>query len=121
MNISANTPYRIALSGFLGLFSLLMLWNTVLAPSTHFPVAFTLIMTVTPLLIPMHGFLNGRPKSCTWLAYISLIYFIHGCSEAYSDISTRQYALLEIMLSMMIFFGTTFYIRLTKKTLTQHG
>jgi uncharacterized membrane protein len=114
MNIKATTPYRIALFGFLGLFALLMLWNTVLATNTRLPVALMLLITVTPLLLPMRGFLDGRPKSCAWLAYISLIYFIHGCSEAYADISMRQYAFLEIVLSMMIFFGTTYYIRLIK-------
>ncbi len=107
--------YRIALAGFLGLFSLLMLWNTVLVPNTRLPVALMLLLTVTPLLLPMRGFLDGRAKSCAWLAYISLIYFIHGCSEAYVSPLTRTYALLEILLSMMIFFGTTFYIRLAKK------
>jgi uncharacterized membrane protein len=114
MKFEATTPYRIALIGFLGLFSLLMVWNTVLVTSTRLPIALMLLITVTPLLLPMRGFLNGRPKSCAWLAYISLIYFIHGCSEAYADISMRQYAFLEIVLSMMIFFGTTFYIRLIK-------
>ncbi len=115
MKIEATTPYLIAVFGFLGLFALLMLWNTVLAASTHLPVALMLLITVTPLLLPMRGFLDGRPKSCAWLAYISLVYFIHGCSEAYADINMRQYALLEIVLSMMIFFGTTFYIRLIKR------
>ncbi|MBK8817144.1 MAG: DUF2069 domain-containing protein [Methylococcaceae bacterium] len=114
MKIKAAIPYRIALAGFLGLFALLMLWNTVLAPSLHFPVALVLLSTVTPLLLPMRGFLNGRPKSCAWLAYISLIYLVFGCSEAYADIKTRPYALLEIALSLMIFFGATFYIRLIK-------
>lgn len=107
--------YRVALAGFLGLFSLLMLWNTVLTQNARLPVTLMLLLTVTPLLLPMRGFLGGRTRSCAWLAYISLIYFIHGCSEAYVSTATRTYALLEILLSMMIFFGTTFYIRLAKK------
>lgn len=113
MKIAANFPYRIALAGFFGLFALLMLWNTVLTPASKLPVALMLVFTITPLLLPMRGFLDGRLKSCAWLAYISLIYFIHGCSEAYVNASIRQYALLEIFLSLMIFFGASFYIRLS--------
>ncbi|WP_411728524.1 DUF2069 domain-containing protein [Methyloglobulus sp.] len=113
MKIAPNFPYHIALMGFFGLFVLLMLWNTVLTPVSNFPVALMLLITVTPLLLPMRGFLNGRLKSCAWLAYISLIYFIHGCAEAYVNASTRPYTLLEILLSLMIFFGATFYIRLS--------
>ena len=112
MKIAPSFPYRIALMGFFGLFALLMYWNTVLV-TTRLPVAFMLLITVTPLLLPMRGFLDARLKSCAWLAYISLIYFVHGCSEAYVDPNTRTYALLEILLSLMIFFGTTFYIRLS--------
>jgi len=115
MKIAASFPYRIALVGFFGLFALLMLWNTVLLPAPKLPVAFMLVLTITPLLLPMRGFLDSRPKSCAWLAYISLIYFIHGCLEAYSSANTRQLALLEILLSLMIFFGTTFFIRLARK------
>ncbi|MEQ1531454.1 MAG: DUF2069 domain-containing protein, partial [Methylococcales bacterium] len=47
--------YTLALVGFFGLFVLLMLWPTVLAPATHFPVALVLLVTVTPLLLPMRG------------------------------------------------------------------
>jgi uncharacterized membrane protein len=118
MNMSASFHYCIALSGFLGLFALLMLWNTVLASAPSSPVAFMLLITVTPLLLPMRGFLAGQSKSCAWLAYLSLPYFIHGCLEAYSDDVARQYALLEILLSLMIFFGATFYIRQTGKAAT---
>jgi uncharacterized membrane protein len=113
MKIAPSFPYRIALTGFFGLFTLLMLWNTVLTPAPKLPVALMLLITVTPLLLPMLGFLNGQPKSCAWLAYISLIYFVHGCLEAYANVSIRPYALLETLLSLMIFFGASFYIRLS--------
>lgn len=116
MKIAPNLPYQIALIGFLGLFTLLMLWNTVLNAdvSAKKPVSLMLLITVTPLLLPMRGFLKKRQKSCAWLAYISLIYFVHGCLEAYANPAVRPYALLETLLSLMIFFGATFYIRLAK-------
>lgn len=114
MNITPNAPYLIALAGFFGLFLLLMLWHTVLTPAAKLPVALMLVITVTPLLLPMRGFLAGRQKSCVWMAYISLPYFIHGCLEAFANSNARPYALLETLLSLMIFFGALFYVRLSK-------
>lgn len=105
--------YTVALAGFFGLFALLMLWPTVLTPTTEFPVTLILLISVTPLLLPMRGLLDRNPKSCAWSAYVSLIYFIHGTAEAYTDIAGRLYASLEIILSLMLFLGATLYIRFT--------
>jgi uncharacterized membrane protein len=111
MKIKPIYYHSMALAGFFGLFALLMLWPTVLAPSAHFPVALVLLITVTPLLLPMRGLLDGNRKSCAWAAYISLIYFIHGSAEAYASTDERLYASLEIILSLMLFLGSTFYVR----------
>jgi len=115
MNINPIYYYIAALAGFFGLFALLMLWHTVLAPSTHFPVALVLLVVVTPLLLPMRGLLDRKPKSCAWAAYVSLIYFLHGTAEAYVNTDERLYAGLEIVLSLMLFFGTAFYVRFAGK------
>ena len=103
--------YFVALCGYFGLFILLMLWNTVLSSSSRIPVALMLIISITPLLLPLRGLLHGHLKSIAWAAYISLIYFIHGTLEAYSDPSVRLYAVLEIIFSLLLFFGATFYVR----------
>jgi uncharacterized membrane protein len=100
-----------ALTGYFGLFVLLMLWHTVLAPSNHFPVAMVLLLTVTPLLLPLKGLLNATKKSCAWAAYISLIYFTHGTIEAYSNADERLLAILEVIFSLLLFFGASFYVR----------
>lgn len=115
MNIPPAYYYTVALIGFFGLFALLMLWNTVLAPSTHFPVALVLLVAVTPLLLPMRGLLDRKPRSCAWAAYISLIYFLHGSSEMYANADERWYAAFEVMLSLMLFFGSAFYVRFAGK------
>lgn len=115
MIIKADYFYALALTGFFGLFGLLMLWPTVLVPPTDFPVALRLLITVTPLLLPMRGFLDKRPKPCAWAAYISLIYFIHGSIEAYVNADERLYALLETGFSLLLFFGANFYVRTVGK------
>ena len=115
MKIKPLYYYFTALTGFFGLFALLMLWNTVLVPSTRFPVALVLLVAVTPLLLPMRGLLDRNPRSCAWAAYASLIYFLHGSVEAYVNADERLYASLEILLSLMLFFGSAFYVRFVGK------
>ena len=115
MNIKPIYFYCVGLTGYFGLIAFLMLWNTVLAPSSSFPVALMLLITVTPLLLPLRGLLDRNPKSCAWMAYISLAYFIHGSVETYVNTNGRLYPSLEIMLSLMLFFGTTLYVRFSKK------
>lgn len=116
MKINANYFYGTALVGFFGLFALLMLWHTILAPGNQFPVALVLLAIVTPLLLPMRGLLSRHRKSCTWMAYISLFYFVHGSTEAYSNVDERLYALLETLLSLMLFVGTSFYLHFSPKS-----
>ena len=114
-NQTSQFWYVVALCGYFGLFILLMLWNTVLSSSPRIPIAIMLIISITPLLLPLRGLLHGRLKSIAWAAYISLIYFIHGILEAYSEPSIRLYAVLEIIFSLLLFFGATFYVRYTGK------
>ena len=115
MNIKPIYFYIVALTGYFGLFALLMLWNTVLEPPSRFPVALRLLITVTPLLLPLRGFLDRNPKSCSWMAYISLAYFIHGTIEAYVNTNGRLYPSLEIIFSLMLFFGARLYVRFAGK------
>ncbi len=114
MTIKPLYFYTTALIGFFGLFALLMLWNTLLAPSSGLPVALILLVTVTPLLLPLRGLLNRNPRSCAWMGYISLFYFIHGAIETYAN-SERLYPSLELTFSLMLFFGTTLYVRFSGK------
>lgn len=83
-----------------------------LVPSVRFPIAMALIVMLTPLLLHLRGFLHGRPKSCAWMAYISLLYIIHGIVEAYVNAPERLYAVTEAVLALILFFSVTFYLRL---------
>ncbi|MGR8940300.1 MAG: DUF2069 domain-containing protein [Gammaproteobacteria bacterium] len=105
-----------ALSGFFGLFTLLMLWPTVLAPARQWPTALILIVTVTPLLILVRGLLEARPQSYAWAGFISLPYFAHGAIEAYADAGTRLLAAAELVFSLLLFFGSALAIRYPGKS-----
>ena len=108
--MNARHYYAIALSGYIGLFTLLMLWNTLISPPEKLPVAFLLIITVSPLLFVFRGFLKGNLKSCSWMAYLSMPYFIHGSIEAYARVD-KLLPSLEVLFSLMLFLGCTLFVR----------
>jgi uncharacterized membrane protein len=107
--------YYVGLTGFFGLFVLLMAWHTVLTPSTHLPKALLLLITVGPLLLPFKGFLNRQLKSCTWMSYLSLPYFIHGVIEAYANQNQRWFSISEILFSLLLCFGAGLYVYKAEK------
>ena len=107
--------YVMAVTGFFGLFILLMLWNTILVPSKHLPVALVLLIVVTPLLIPFKGLLNADLKSCTWMTYISLFYFTHGVAEAYTTPAEFYYGIAEVVFSLLLCVGAGFYVYTAEK------
>ncbi len=107
--------YYAALFGFFGLFLLLMGWYTIGAPSERFPVALMLLVSISPLLFPFRGLLDGKLKSCTWMSYISLIYFAHGAIEAYANPVERMYAIAEIVFSLLLCFGAGMYVYKAEK------
>jgi len=116
---SARFYYWLAIAGFFCLFTLLMLWHTVLSPPVKFPVALVLIITVLPLLLPLRGLLHGKKRSCAWAAYISMLYFMHGSIEAFAnpDSLEKLLASLEIIFSLFLFIGSMFYVRYAKNTI----
>ena len=107
--------YYMALTGFFGLFTLLMLWNAVLSPSSHFPVALVLVFSISPMLIPFRGLLNANLKSCVWMSFISLFYFTHGVAEAYTNPAEIYFALLEVLFSLLLCSGSAFFVYTAEK------
>ncbi len=107
--------YYVGLTGFFGLFVLLMAWHTALTPSSHLPKALLLLITVGPLLLPFKGFLNRQLKSCTWMSYLSLPYFIHGVIEAYANQNQRWISISEILFSLLLCFGAGLYVYKAEK------
>mgnify|MGYP001817296320 CR=1 FL=1 len=104
--------YALTLTGYLGTLALLTAWYSWLAPSTHFPVAFVLLLLVLPLLLPLRGLLHGRRYTFSWSCFLALLYFTHGVIEAYSTAAARHLALAEIALSSLWFVSAIAYVRL---------
>jgi uncharacterized membrane protein len=53
---------------------------------------------------------TGNPIQNTGGAHVGR----HGVALAFANVSVRTYALMETLLSLMIFFGVLFFVRLSK-------
>lgn len=111
MRIQASHYYLIAVLSYLGLFALLMAWYTKLAPPEQIPVVLMLLIIVAPLLLPLRGFMHGDRRKHAWMAYLSIAYVMHGSVVFYLSAAERGLAVLEILFSSALFFGSIFYIR----------
>lgn len=110
-----KTAYWLQLLSYLSLIGFITAWITLLSPPQSFPIALVLIVCVAPLLLPLRGVLHGRDKPVNWAAYLSLLYFIHGTVEAFADPTTRLLGIIEIIISLTVFFSASLYIRHVSK------
>jgi uncharacterized membrane protein len=101
----------LTLTGYFGLLALMTAWLAWIAPSARFPVSLVLVFAVFPLLLPLRGLLHARPRAHVWAAFLSLPYFVHGVGEAFAGTDERWLALLEVALSLALFFGASLYVR----------
>lgn len=102
---------RATLLGWFGLFTLLILWLTWLAPARLLPTSLALVFMVGPLLFPLRGLLHGRAYTHAWTSFLALAYFTHGTVEAWANPPVRHLALLELGFSLLLFTGAIFYAR----------
>ena len=100
-----------ALTGYFGLIALLLAWQLWLSPST-LPTALVLLVLVGPLLLPLRGLLQGRPKSHFWASVLALLYLVHGAGELFATPQDRQLAVMEILLALCLYIGALAYVRL---------
>ena len=101
----------IALSGYFGLFGLLLLWFAWLEPPGRLPVALALLLGVGPLLFPVRGLLHGRPYTHAWTSFLALFYFVFGVFHAAGPMARPWLAWLEIGFSALLFLGAILYVR----------
>ncbi|BBD79590.1 DUF2069 domain-containing protein [Aerosticca soli] len=96
-----STVQRVGLAAWAALFALQILWHAWLAPPARLPVAFVLAITALPLLAPLLA-IRRVQRALLWAGILSLCYFCHGVSEAWSDPATRTLALVEIALTLLL-------------------
>jgi uncharacterized membrane protein len=106
--------YALTLFGYFSTLTLLTVWYSWLAPSTHLPTALVLCAALVPLLFPLRGLLHGRKYTFAWSCFLALLYFTHGVMEAYSSQATRHLGLLEVLFTSLWFVAAMAYIRTDK-------
>jgi len=114
--------YYFALSSYIALIILTLLWEGWLAPAAHFPLGFWLALKSIPLLVPLFGLLHGKAYTYGWSSMLILFYFVEGTVLTVSHRqgpfalhSVLPYALLEILLCTIFFFSAVFYVRHTRR------
>lgn len=103
------------LLGYFGLFTLTLLWVTVLSPSPRIQTSVMLLIFAGPLLIPLRGILHGNTTTHIWMSFLVLLYFMHGIVESWANPTERWLAIIEILLSILLFTGCFFYVQLSKQ------
>lgn len=110
--------YALTLLGYLGIMALLPVWYGWLYPPRVLAPTTVIVLLALPLFAPLRGLLHARPYTVAWSLFVSLIYFIHGIVEAYSNPQVRWLALGEVALSLCWMSGGTLFIRATSRART---
>ncbi|PXV58750.1 Uncharacterized membrane protein [Dyella jiangningensis] len=97
--ISAN--YRVGLAAWAALALLQLAWHGWLFPAQSMPAGVALGITVVPLLLPLFALRDVR-RALLWVGILSLFYFCHGVSEAWSAPGERWLAWIEILLTLTL-------------------
>ena len=101
-----NTPgfgaLRIGAVALVMLVGLQVFWYVWLAPLATAQLWSTLALTVVPLLPELWICLRNLRRGVLIGGIVSLFYFCHGVSVAYSDASARLPALIEIALTLSV-------------------
>lgn len=101
MSTPIAPTYRIGLAAWAALLLLQLAWHGWLFPSQTMPMALVLSLTVIPLLLPLFAIRDVR-RALLWVGILSLFYFCHGISEAWSAPGERWLGWIEIVLTVTL-------------------
>ncbi|WP_430390978.1 DUF2069 domain-containing protein [Dyella sp. 20L07] len=101
MSAPIATTYRVGLVAWAALTLLQLIWHGWLFPAQNMPMTLVLGITVVPLLLPLLAIGDAR-RALLWVGILSLFYFCHGISEAWSAPGQRWLAWLEILLTLTL-------------------
>jgi uncharacterized membrane protein len=92
---------RVGLLAWAALTALQVVWHAWLFPAQTMPGWLVLAVTVIPLLLPLLAIRHAR-RALLWVGILSLFYFCHGVSEAWSAPGQRWLAVAEIVLTVLL-------------------
>jgi uncharacterized membrane protein len=111
--LPARLLYSLTLAGYFGILLLLPVWYGWLAPPGLLPPRLALLVLGLPLFFPLRGLLHARRYTVAWSLFLSLLYFTHGCMEAWSNNDARWLALTEVGLALLWLTGGIAWLRTT--------
>ena len=98
--------------GFFGLWLLQPLWILFLSPPQLGNAYVLLALLWLPLWLPLYGIIKGHAYTLAWANFIVMIYFLHSLTNLWVSTGMQQLlALIELILSCMMFIGCTYYAR----------
>lgn len=107
----------LTLGSLLGLIVLGVCWELWLAPLRGGSGG-ALALKVIPLTLAIAGLLKHKLYTFRWLSLLVWLYFTEGVVRASGDHGWSQaLALVETLLSVVLFAATTYYVRLRLKVL----
>lgn len=102
---------HIAVGSYLTLLLLQPVWHVVLPPPLGSASAVLAMLATLPLLLPLKGVLQGRPRSMTLAGYLVVLYFVIGIMEAWSNAPQRAAALFQVLLSVVYIGSLVLFVR----------
>lgn len=112
----ASATKQFLLLGRIGYFGLLLLipaWFLWLAPPTLGNPYLLTFMLWLPLWFPLAGILKADAYTFAWANFIVMIYFIHSLTNLWLASGLYLWlSVLELLLSLAMFIGCTYYARL---------
>jgi uncharacterized membrane protein len=118
--VPLNPLYRyIAFVCTVLLIVLCVLWEWVLDPIVPGGTFFAL--KALPLVFALFGLWRGNLYTMQWTSMLVLLYFMEGVVRWYTDTTalSRQLAMAEALLSMLVFYAAIMYVRPAKRVAKQ--
>ncbi|MCQ4324317.1 DUF2069 domain-containing protein [Stutzerimonas stutzeri] len=100
----------IGLASFLGLATLLVVWNLTFADLHGARTWVVLSIQLVPLLLVAPGIIAGSPRAHAWTCFIVNLYFIQGVLAAI-DPARMLYGWLQATISLTLFIAALLYTR----------
>lgn len=115
MTLNSLFYRKITLISYFGLILLFLYWILFFIDSSPTPLYMLLSIAIGPLLFPCYGLIKGKPYTHAWCSFLALGYFIHAVVEAYANDGTRYLALIETVLSVGLFIGCIYFVKMNAR------
>ncbi len=103
--------HRITLLGYIGLITLIPIWNLYWYPSALYSNQSITFFWLLPLIFPLFGLLKGKAYTHAWSGFIAVLYLCHGLTSLLTSFNEIIPILLEIVFSSMFLFGGMMFAR----------